>query len=203
VWATCLVFFQSVLLIGYAYSDWTTRLLAPRRQAWLHIALLAASLLMIPIIPEARWKPGADGGEPSVLILGLLGATIGLPYFLFQPRALWCRPGSGRASGMPCRTGCSHCRISHRCSPCFHTRCWSSPSCRLPRSRGCGPSPIAASPCCAGRPRSSARADPPPLPCRRRRPATARRSLPPSGTDCSGLRSLRWAPACCSPLPIT
>ncbi|MGH8703767.1 MAG: hypothetical protein ACREVR_21660, partial [Burkholderiales bacterium] len=28
VWATCLVFFQSVLLFGYAYSDWTTRLLA-------------------------------------------------------------------------------------------------------------------------------------------------------------------------------
>jgi SAM-dependent methyltransferase len=84
VWATCLVFFQSVLLIGYAYSDWTTRLLAPRRQAWLHIALLAASLLMIPIIPEARWKPGAEGGEPTVLILGLLGATIGLPYFLLS-----------------------------------------------------------------------------------------------------------------------
>ena len=84
VWATCLVFFQSVLLIGYAYSDWTTRLLAPRKQAWLHIALLAASLLMLPIIPEARWKPGADGGEPSALILGLLGATIGLPYFLLS-----------------------------------------------------------------------------------------------------------------------
>jgi len=84
VWATCLVFFQSVLLFGYAYSDWTTRLLAPRKQAWLHIALLAASLLMIPIIPEARWKPGANGGEPSLLILGLLGATIGLPYFLLS-----------------------------------------------------------------------------------------------------------------------
>ena len=54
VWTTCLVFFQFLLLFGYAYSDWTTRLLAPRKQAWLHIALLAASLLMIPIIPEAR-----------------------------------------------------------------------------------------------------------------------------------------------------
>ncbi|MGH8703420.1 MAG: spermidine synthase [Burkholderiales bacterium] len=84
VWAICLVFFQSVLLFGYAYSDWTTRLLAPRRQAWLHIALLAASLLMVPIIPDARWKPGADGGEPTLLILGLLGATIGLPYFLLS-----------------------------------------------------------------------------------------------------------------------
>ncbi len=84
VWATCLVFFQSVLLFGYAYSDWTTRFLAPRRQAWLHIALLALSLLFLPIIPGAQWKPGAEGGEPTLMILGLLGATIGLPYFLLS-----------------------------------------------------------------------------------------------------------------------
>ena len=41
VWAICLVFFQSVLLFGYAYADWTTRRLTPRRQAWVHMALLA------------------------------------------------------------------------------------------------------------------------------------------------------------------
>jgi SAM-dependent methyltransferase len=84
VWATCLVFFQSVLLFGYAYSDWTTRLLAPRRQAWLHIALLALSLLMLPIIPGTQWKPGEEAGEPTLMILGLLVATIGLPYFLLS-----------------------------------------------------------------------------------------------------------------------
>ena len=84
VWATCLVFFQSVLLFGYAYADWTTRLLAPRRQAWLHIGLLALSLLMIPIIPGAQWKPGEEAGEPTLMILGLLVATIGLPYFLLS-----------------------------------------------------------------------------------------------------------------------
>jgi hypothetical protein len=84
VWATCLVFFQSVLLLGYAYSDLSTRLLAPRKQAWLHIGLLAASLLLLPIIPGAQWKPGVIGGEPTLLILGLLAATIGLPYFLLS-----------------------------------------------------------------------------------------------------------------------
>jgi len=84
VWAICLVFFQSVLLAGYAYSDWTTRLLAPRKQAWLHIALLVASLAVLPIIPDVQWKPGADSGEPTLLILGLLLATIGLPYFLLS-----------------------------------------------------------------------------------------------------------------------
>lgn len=83
VWATCLVFFQSILLAGYAYADWTSRCLAPKRQAWLHIVLLAASLLLLPIIPDASWKPGGDGDSgPTLIILGLLGATIGMQYFL-------------------------------------------------------------------------------------------------------------------------
>ena len=83
VWAVCLVFFQSVLLAGYAYADVTARYLTPRRQAWLHVAVLAASLAVLPIIPDASWKP--DGSEdPSLLILGLLLATIGLPYFVLS-----------------------------------------------------------------------------------------------------------------------
>src|SRR5262245_233157 len=83
VWAICLVFFQSVLLFGYAYADWTARHLTPRRQAWVHLGLLALSLATLPIIPDARWKPGGES-EPTLLILGLLAATIGLPYFLLS-----------------------------------------------------------------------------------------------------------------------
>src|SRR3989440_11640788 len=56
VWTTCLVFFQSVLLAGYAYADWTTRLGA-RRQAYLHVALLALSLACLPIIASPGWTP--------------------------------------------------------------------------------------------------------------------------------------------------
>jgi len=82
VWTTCLVFFQSVLLAGYAYADWTTRL-GPRRQAALHIALLAASLLCLPILASSGWKPQGDE-QPILRILLLLGATIGLPYFLLS-----------------------------------------------------------------------------------------------------------------------
>ena len=85
VWAVCLVFFQSVLLAGYAYADWTSRRMTPRRQAKIHIALLALSLLLLPILPDVRWKPGGDAGTAPVLaILGLLGVTIGLQYFLLS-----------------------------------------------------------------------------------------------------------------------
>ena len=82
VWTTCLVFFQSVLLAGYAYADWTTRLGA-RRQAMLHVALLALSLLCLPILASSGWKPQGNE-EPVTRILLLLGATIGLPYFLLS-----------------------------------------------------------------------------------------------------------------------
>ncbi len=83
VWATCMVFFQMTLLAGYAYADLTTRRLAPRRQAVIHGVLLVLSLLLLPIIPDAAWKPQGDE-NPSWLILGLLSATIGLPYLLLS-----------------------------------------------------------------------------------------------------------------------
>jgi len=83
VWTTCLVFFQSVLLAGYAYTDYTTRHMRPRRQAWLHIGLLVASLALLPIIPDAAWKPTGEE-EPVARILGLLLVTIGLPYLLLS-----------------------------------------------------------------------------------------------------------------------
>jgi hypothetical protein len=81
VWTTCLVFFQVALLAGYAYSDFTTRKLKPRAQIMLHIALLIASIAMLPVIPDASWKPTGNE-DPGLRILGLLLATIGLPYFL-------------------------------------------------------------------------------------------------------------------------
>ena len=83
VWTTCLVFFQSALLLGYAYSDAVARRLPPRSQVVLHVALLAASCALLPIVPGAQWKPmGTE--NPSLLILGLLAATIGLPYFMLS-----------------------------------------------------------------------------------------------------------------------
>src|SRR5712691_9067075 len=82
VWATCLVFFQSVLLAGYAYADWTTRL-GPRRQALAHVVLLAGSLAFLPILASSGWKPQGNE-QPIARILLLLAATIGLPYFLLS-----------------------------------------------------------------------------------------------------------------------
>ncbi len=83
VWTTCMLFFQMALLLGYAYAHWVTSSLNPKRQAIVHISLLCISLLSLPVIPSVWWKP-AGTDDPLLRILGLLTATIGLPYFLLS-----------------------------------------------------------------------------------------------------------------------
>ncbi|HXN16687.1 MAG TPA: hypothetical protein VN878_09915, partial [Usitatibacter sp.] len=83
VWTLCMVFFQLVLLLGYAYAHWLTSRVGPRRQSQIHIALLALSLAFLPIAPDPAWKP-LGGDNPVAGILALLFATIGLPYFLLS-----------------------------------------------------------------------------------------------------------------------
>ena len=86
VWTVCLVFFQLVLLLGYAYAHWLTRRCSGSRQFVLHICLLLVSCLTLPIIPGSYWQHGQDSA-PALQILGLLATTVGLPYFLLASTA--------------------------------------------------------------------------------------------------------------------
>ncbi len=83
VWTTCMLFFQVLLLAGYAYAALLTRMVNPIRQATIHFALLAAALMLLPITPNAAWKP-PDGEYPAMRILLLLTVTVGFPYFLLS-----------------------------------------------------------------------------------------------------------------------
>jgi hypothetical protein len=83
VWTVCLLFFQVVLLLGYLYAYCLHRYLRPRMQMILHLGLLVGSLAVLPVIPGAGWKP-VGGDDPTFRILGLLAATVGLPYFLLS-----------------------------------------------------------------------------------------------------------------------
>jgi SAM-dependent methyltransferase len=83
VWTLCLVFFQLVLLLGYAYAHALAGWVRGRRAVWVHLALLAASLAFLPLAPGAQWKP-LGGDNPVAGVLGLLFATVGLPYFLLS-----------------------------------------------------------------------------------------------------------------------
>ena len=83
VWTTCLLFFQVVLLLGYLYAHATVRYLKPRMQMLVHAGLLLVSAAVLPIYPNASWKPSGTE-DPSLRILGLLAVTVGLPYFLLS-----------------------------------------------------------------------------------------------------------------------
>ena len=83
VWTTCMLFFQMVLLLGYLYAHFVIRKLSPKQQVRVHGALLLLALLALPIIPNAGWKP--TGTEnPTLRILLLLAATVGLPYMILS-----------------------------------------------------------------------------------------------------------------------
>jgi hypothetical protein len=83
VWTTCMLFFQVLLLLGYSYSHFAMRFPSPRRQSYLHIGLLVLSLVCLPLAASADWRP--TGSEnPTLRILLLLSATIGLPYFVLS-----------------------------------------------------------------------------------------------------------------------
>ena len=81
VWTTCMLFFQVLLLGGYAYAHFTSRRFKPRIQALVQLALVVAALALLPITPANSWKP--DGTEnPTLRIFGLLVVSLGLPYFV-------------------------------------------------------------------------------------------------------------------------
>src|SRR5215218_9201667 len=83
IWATCLLFFQTVLLGGYVYAHLSATKLTPKKQAIVHGVLLVVAVLTLPIIPGAQWKPHGDEA-PIWRILLLLSVTVGIPYFVLS-----------------------------------------------------------------------------------------------------------------------
>src|SRR5476649_651185 len=83
VWTTCLLFFQTLLLGGYAYAHFSSTRLKPKTQAIVHLVLLALALSLLPITPGDGWKAHI-AGNPVGHILLLLLACVGLPYFVLS-----------------------------------------------------------------------------------------------------------------------
>jgi SAM-dependent methyltransferase len=81
VWTTCMLFFQALLLGGYAYAHVLTTRVPQKLQPLVHTVLLAAAVALLPIAPHDAWKP-AGTEEPISHILLVLGIAVGLPYFL-------------------------------------------------------------------------------------------------------------------------
>ncbi len=92
VWTTCMLFFQTLLLAGYAYAHGLANWFSSRAQSVLHFCLLLASVVLLiclailwpsPLTPGAGWKPqGAE--QPIGRLLVLLAVSSGLPYFVLS-----------------------------------------------------------------------------------------------------------------------
>lgn len=80
VWNTCMVFFQTMLLLGYGYAHVSSRWLAPSTQRVVHVVLLVVLGLALPIAVPKGWTPNES--LPTSLSLLLMLAQLGaLPFF--------------------------------------------------------------------------------------------------------------------------
>src|SRR5436190_22554876 len=68
VWNTCMLFFQSMLLLGYLYAHLGPRLLGVRRHAVFHVVAVGLSLFALPITIRAIGSPPAAGSPIGWLI---------------------------------------------------------------------------------------------------------------------------------------
>ncbi|HYJ80642.1 MAG TPA: hypothetical protein VEW03_13600, partial [Longimicrobiaceae bacterium] len=82
VWNTCILFFQAALLGGYLYAHLGARHLSVRGQALLHLSLLAAAALVLPI--SVAGAAPAGGAAPIPWLLALMLVTVGPPFLVLS-----------------------------------------------------------------------------------------------------------------------
>jgi hypothetical protein len=83
VWNTCMVFFQLMLLAGYAVAHEGSTRLRPGLQLALYAALQPLALLVLPLhLPEAMAAAGLPERSAVLGLLGLLLVMIGAPFFI-------------------------------------------------------------------------------------------------------------------------
>src|SRR5690606_34790811 len=87
---TCQLFFQFLLLAGYAYAHWAAHVRSPRRLRIIHLTVLIVGILAVivptaifgaPILASDSFKP-TGGGSPTQQLLLVLLATCALPFFV-------------------------------------------------------------------------------------------------------------------------
>jgi hypothetical protein len=86
VWNTCMVFFQTALLAGYAYAWIVPGWLGIRRHAAVHVGLLLVTLVLLPITIPGTWHPPRET-NPIPWLFGVLTIAVGLPFFVLSANA--------------------------------------------------------------------------------------------------------------------
>jgi hypothetical protein len=80
VWSVAMVFFQSLLLAGYAYAHYLTKARNRVVPVAVHLLLLVAAMLTLPLAIRSGWGEPPTSGY-AFWLLGLFAVSIGLPFF--------------------------------------------------------------------------------------------------------------------------
>ncbi len=80
VWSVAMVFFQSLLLGGYAYAHYLMTLRSRTAAVAIHLALLLLAMVTLPLSIASGWGEPPSSGY-AFWLLGLFAVSIGLPFF--------------------------------------------------------------------------------------------------------------------------
>jgi len=83
VWNTCMVFYQTLLFVGYLYAHILSTRLSKIRQVQVHGALMIVSFLALPVALPEVMSPPVDS-NPTLWLVGVLFVSIGLPFLLIS-----------------------------------------------------------------------------------------------------------------------
>ena len=102
IWSVAMVFFQALLLAGYAYAHVLATRVSQRRAALIHLAVLALAAASLPIALRGAAMPPADT-DPSLWLIGVFTLSVGLPFFALSAhgpllQAWFARSGHSRAA---------------------------------------------------------------------------------------------------------
>lgn len=86
VWNTCMVFYQSMLFLGYLYAHALSTRLQQPKQIQTHLAIVLISFIALPLaLPENTLPP--INSNPTFWLLKTLFLAIGLPFFVVSTTA--------------------------------------------------------------------------------------------------------------------
>ena len=80
VWSVAMVFFQSLLLGGYAYAHYLMQIKNRMVPVFVHLVLLVIALLTLPLSISESWGTPPTSGY-AFWLLGVFTVSIGLPFF--------------------------------------------------------------------------------------------------------------------------
>ncbi|MSR16870.1 MAG: spermidine synthase [Methylococcaceae bacterium] len=86
VWNSCMVFYQSILFLGYLYAHLLGTRLKSNYQIIVHLAVISLSFLALPVsLPENLIPPTES--NPTFWLFSTLALAIGLPFFVLSTTA--------------------------------------------------------------------------------------------------------------------